>query len=70
MSNDKWPELFPVLVLSNGDVIYSPMGELKTSCDMDMRKFPYDTQVSSLLTPTYIKIFRKVQAYGIVVELS
>ncbi len=43
-----WEHLFPVIVNCDGTVIWAPAGEFASSCDLDMTRFPWDTQYCKL----------------------
>ena len=40
-----WPSMISAIAFANGIVSWAPAGPFETSCDLNMFKFPYDTQV-------------------------
>lgn len=49
-----------VIVMSNGDVFWSPQVHFETRCDVDITVFPFDTQQCMLIVTTIASTVREV----------
>ena len=44
----KWKDIYPVFLFNAGFLLWSVEGKFRSSCSLDMFKFPFDTQYCSL----------------------
>ena len=62
--NEQFYTLYKVRVSSNGDIIWNPGGNFATHCPLNVRKFPFDTQMCPLELECWLYDSQLVHLYS------
>lgn len=58
--NEQFTKYFQAEIFYKGEVIYSPGGKFTTSCSLNMRKFPFDSQTCDIIVTVWTRTCAEV----------